>query len=316
MKYNDYLFKASFDPRDKSKNIREYQKEFLRRLQSMFKITGLENTKINIRNFNNYSFTQGMAGLILFNDDWYCLQGSGAGELDENFDFTRWVATSPWLKVSKEFEVGKDCFIIYNDSMKQGLLPIINKYCSMLVETELTMYMNVINSRNQNVLLGSDDSQVQSINQFFKDLESGKFGAIVDDVFVEGLKTIKAIPLRQSTSNEFMYLMELHTYFFNCLLNELGIDASRTLKREALASQEVGVNSQMLYPLVDDMLTQKQLYFDKFNEATGLNVKVELNSSWLVNHDENNNNINDELEKGGDEDESEENSEQETVSTS
>ena len=41
----------------------------------------------------------------------------------------------------------------------------------------------------------------------------------------------------------------------------------------------------------------------KFNEATGKNLTVDFGSSWLVNHDENKNLIND-LDEGGEEDDS------------
>ena len=52
------------------------------------------------------------------------------------------------------------------------------------------------------------------------------------------------------------------------------------MKRERLNTSEVEMNSEALYPLVDNMLYNRRLAVEEINEKFGTNISVEFNSSW------------------------------------
>ena len=52
------------------------------------------------------------------------------------------------------------------------------------------------------------------------------------------------------------------------------------MKREALNSAESALNDDILYPLIDEMLEQRQKGIEKINELYGTNISVELSSVW------------------------------------
>ena len=52
------------------------------------------------------------------------------------------------------------------------------------------------------------------------------------------------------------------------------------MKREALNSAESALNDDILYPLIDEMLEERQKDIEKVNELYGTNISVELSSVW------------------------------------
>ena len=52
------------------------------------------------------------------------------------------------------------------------------------------------------------------------------------------------------------------------------------MKREALNSAESALNDDILYPLIDEMLEERQKGIEKINELYGTNISVELSSVW------------------------------------
>ena len=55
------------------------------------------------------------------------------------------------------------------------------------------------------------------------------------------------------------------------------------MKREALGAGESGLNADILFPLVDDMLANRQECLDEVNKMFGTNITVEFNSTWVDN---------------------------------
>ena len=52
------------------------------------------------------------------------------------------------------------------------------------------------------------------------------------------------------------------------------------MKREALNSAESALNDDILYPLIDEMLEERQKGVEKINKLYGTNISVELSSVW------------------------------------
>ena len=64
------------------------------------------------------------------------------------------------------------------------------------------------------------------------------------------------------------------------------------MKRESINSGESQLNNDMLLPLIDDMLKQRQEGAEKVNDMFGTSITVELASSWEDNQEEIDNALN------------------------
>lgn len=161
--------------------------------------------------------------------------------------------------------------------MYVGLLPLYNRYCTMLVENDITMILATVNKRVQNLLSANDDNTVESAKNFLKKVYNGEIGVIAESKLFDSLK-VNASSVNSTVS--MTELFEFEQYVKASLYNEIGLSANYNMKRERLTSAEVETNTDNLYPLVDDMINQRRKAVEKINEMFGTNIEVEFNSSW------------------------------------
>lgn len=265
-----------YNPRDKGINVNNYIWYYLNKLQGAFK-WDLEGTQIYEKNLNLYLFTQGYAGIIEHNGTLKCLFGTLQGELDENYEYKYFRVVNPYTKkpLDKVYTVGEDVAIIYNDSLHIGVLPLLEKYARLLVENELSLYIAMINTRNQFLISAQDDVTLKSANNYLKNLEAGDLGAVGEAAFMDSLKTA---PLGEY--NNFTYILEAESYLTAALLHEIGINANKDQKRESLASEEVSVNNLSLLPQIYDWKRCREAGNEEVKRLFGKDLNPKLNSSW------------------------------------
>ena len=276
-KYNmglDYLTKYDF--KDKSKNLNDYITYMLNRSIVMFKYHNLPDTMPQ-REIELLLQCNGWGCVCEVDGNLYCLNG-GLGGVPNAYNMpTEIVISNPYLKYNKTLTIDKDCIIIPNDSMYSGLLPLYNRYCTMLVENDITMILATVNKRVQNLLSANDDNTVESAKNFLKKVFDGELGVIAESKLFDSLK-VNASSVNSTVS--MTELFEFEQYVKASLYNEIGLSANYNMKRERLTSAEVETNTDNLYPLVDDMINQRRKAVEKINEMFGTNIEIEFNSSW------------------------------------
>lgn len=276
-KYNmglDYVTKYDF--KNKSKNLNDYITYMLNRSIIMFKYHNLPETMPQ-REIELLLQTNGWGCVCEIDGNLYCLNG-GLGGVPNAYNMpTEIIISNPYLKFNKTLTIDKDCVVIPNDSMYVGLLPLYNRYCTMLVENDITMILATVNKRVQNLLSANDDNTVESAKEFLKKVYNGEIGVIAESKLFDSLK-VNASSVNSTVS--MTELFEFEQYVKASLYNEIGLSANYNMKRERLTSAEVETNTDNLYPLVDDMLNQRRKALEKINEMFGTNIEVEFNSSW------------------------------------
>lgn len=265
--------------KDKEQSTRSDIFYMLNRLMSMFKYEGLPET-IPKKFFDYYLFVNGHGFITDVKDDLYIFVGGLGGEPDPYYRPTIYTVANPALNLSKMYKIGEDGILMRNDTMMYGLLPLLSKYCSLLAENLVTMRTADIMLRVIALLSAPDDATKKSCDIFLADIEAGKLGSIAENRFLDGIK------MQSPPSNNGSYLtqfIELHQYLKGSLYNELGLNANFNMKREALGAGESGLNADILFPLVDDMLANRQECLDEVNKMFGTNITVEFNSTWVNN---------------------------------
>lgn len=295
-----------FDFKDKKENVEQHMLYMLARTQSMFKWSGLPDT-IPCYMLEEYLQINGFCAVTQVDGELYAFCGGLGGEQDAYYQPTICTVANPYLQFNAELKIGTDCVLIRNDCFMIGLTPMFNKYASQLTENELSMYMATVNTRIQSAISAADDSTKESAEHFLDDLVKGKLGVIADNAFLDSLKTL---PLSTSANTNVLGdLIEQEQYLKASWYNELGLNANYNMKREALNSAESSINDDILFPLVDEMLKQRQVAAELINEKYGTDISVELSSSWDDNKQEEEAEL-ESLEESGDAGETEEDGEE------
>ena len=144
-------------------------------------------------------------------------------------------------------------------------------------ETEISMRLATINERIAFLMSASDDNTIDSAKKFLLDIEAGKQGVISDSKVFE---SFKANPLSKGNNSGITDLIELEQYLKGSMFNEIGLNANYNMKRERLSESEVEMNGDNLYPLVDDMLSNRRSAIERINTMFETDIQVEFNSSW------------------------------------
>lgn len=280
-KYRQYIEEQGiFDFRDKARNINLHIFYMLMRTQKMFKWSGLPDT-IPERMLEQYIQINGFTGIGKVDDSLYAFYGGLGGEPDEYYQPTIFTVSNPYLRYNENLKIDIDCALILNDTFYMGLIPLFNRYASMLAENELSMHMAGINTRVQTILAAGDDATKEACQKFIDDLEKGKLSAIADNAFIEALKTL---PMTTSAQTNILGdLIENEQYIKASWYNEVGLNANYNMKREALNTAETTVNNDILFPLVEEMLEERKKGAERVNKMFGTDISVELASSWKDN---------------------------------
>ena len=265
--------------KDKKLSANAYINYMAIRLQKMFKYTNLPET-IPREMLEYYLMINGTCFISEYDGNLYAFTGSFGGEPDAYYRPTRYVVANPALKMSKDFDIKSDGVLIRNDSIWQGLYPLMARYASLMAENILTLRSADVMLRVIAMLTAPDDKTRAAAEAYLKKLEDGEFGVIAENRFFEGIK------MQSPPSNNGSYLtqfIELHQYLKGSFYNEIGLNANFNMKREALGDGESSLNEDSLLPLCDEMLRCRQEDIKKVNEMFGTNITIEFDSSWAQN---------------------------------
>ena len=277
--------------KDKSKSSASLINYMLARLQKMFKYSGLPSS-IPREYLENYLLVNGSC--IIARDkrhpsdqSIYAFVGAAGGEPDIYYRPTKYMVANPSLNFSAEYYISKtdpnhepDAVLIRNDTMWQGLYPMMARYASLISENLLTIRTADIMLRILSLITAPDDSSRLAANQFLKDMEDGNLASIAENRFLDGIR------MQNPPSNNGSYLtqfIELHQYLVGSFYNEVGLNANYNMKREALSESETGLNDDSLMPLCEDMLRCRREDLASVNQLFGTSIEVDFDSSWLEN---------------------------------
>lgn len=285
------IFDGDFD---KPKMLNSYIRYYLARLQSMFKYDGLPET-IPAKWLENILLTKGHAAIIKVNDKLVAVRAGVGGSPNAYYIPAEVIVNNPYLpnEVNHSYihddnllfiRDGLDtkdtnCVLVLNDTYSQGVIPLLVKYCSQMVENDISMYLADIQARAILNITAYDDTTRVSGELYLKRIKEGKLGVMANNVFLRDLD-VKEFKEAASILTD---LIEYHQYIKASLFNELGLNSNYNMKRESINSNESQLNDDMLHPLIDNMLAERREGVEKINALFGTNITVEFAGAWLSN---------------------------------
>ena len=268
-------FSSDYDYTDKKTNTINQLAYLFNRTSTMFEYENLPST-IPYKEMELLIQSNGFGVFTKISEDYYIVNAGLGGVGDVYNRPTQAVVSIPYLKYNATLEIGSECVVVPNDTTKTGLKPLFDKYVNLLTENNISMLLTVVNTRLQTIISANDDRTVESAKQYLKDIFNGKMGVIAEQKLFDSLKVNNA----NTKNNNISDLIELEQYIKASLYNEIGLSANYNMKKERLINAEVEQNTDILYPLIDDMMECRQQAINEINELYGLDIKIKFSSSW------------------------------------
>ena len=272
---------------NKDELINSYIQYMLARTQTMFEYENLPET-IPVRDLE--LILQTCRFVIITKDKKtdkpFAFYGGLGGVPNAYYQPTVAVVSNPALRFFdtlriEDYDNKGDAVVIWNDTLHIGLLPMFDKYASLLAEVDLTLRVMSVNARIPALLKANNDTTKASMEKVLEDIESGKLAVIGEELdFGQDKSNLLETFNGGSNASRVKDFIELKQYLIGSWNNDIGLNANYNMKRESLSSSEVDLNEDALLPFIDNMLKSRQLGWDLYNKLFNANVKVKLSKTW------------------------------------
>ena len=273
---------------DKHKLLKQFKNNQLNKSLTMFEWSNLPET-IPAVELEKMLQINGYAVIAEYQGNLYAFQAGFSGQ-DPYNQPTKAIVNNPALKNNTTYTIGEDCIVIKNDDMKQGLNGIYDYYGQRLIENQITMLMTDYNLRMPFTISSSDDQTTQSAKMYLKKIIDGSLGVIGEQKL---FKALSVTPTNSKQTATFADLYGYQQFIIAQLNNTIGLATNNNMKRERLTTNEIEVNKNASYPLVDNMLKNRQQAVDAINEMFNTDISVEYSSIWRGINDNSDNSISD-----------------------
>lgn len=266
---------------NKKEQLSKFRADMLNKSLTMFEWENLPDSLPAVE-LEKQLQTNGYTIIAKVNDAVYAFQGGFSGQDPYNRPTTT-IVNNPSLRNNDTFTIDKDCIVIKNDDMQQGLIHIFNKYGSLLIENQITMLMTDYNYRMPFTISTQDDSTTQSAQEYLQQIIDGSLGVIGEARLFDSLKVT---PTSNKGVNAFADLYGYQQFIEAELNNIIGLATNNNMKRERLTTNEIEVNKNASYPLIDNMFRNRKNAAEKINEMFGLDIDVKFSSIWNSGDDD------------------------------
>ena len=278
---------------DKKKSVMKYVFTMFNRTNQMFEWTGLPET-IPAEIMELYLQLNGQCAITEVGGKLFAIPGGLGGPPDPYFRPTVYIAAIPGLRdgdhsFSRSMKIvnhldpfasiethGK-CVLVKNDTLMEGMLYMYARYATQLTENDVSIRSAQINARAHVNIVAENDKDAASAKAYVAGLEAGKIEVIMGRALMDSIKTAN---LSMNSANVIIQLIELQQYLKASWYNEIGLNANFNMKREYQSEEELQANTDVLLPLVDNMLECRQRAADSVNSTYGTKISVKKNSSW------------------------------------
>ena len=278
---------------DKHKSIMKYVFTMFNRTNQMFEWTGLPDT-IPAEILELYLQLNGQCAITEVGGNLFALPGGLGGPPDPYFRPTVYIAAIPGLRdgdhsFSKSMKIANhldpfapvetsgECVLVKNDTLMEGMLYMYARYATQLTENDISIRSAQINARAHVNIVAENDRDAASAKGYIAALEAGKLEVITGRALMD---SIKVANISMNSANVIIQLIELQQYLKASWYNEIGLNANFNMKREYQSEEELQANTDVLLPLVDNMLECRQRAADSVNSTYGTSISVKKNSSW------------------------------------
>lgn len=268
---NDCFYKCT----DTTLNYFSYRDELLNKAMSIFEFENLPET-IDSDSLNFFRLINGHVGFFMLNNNLYCSWGTLGGELNINREWSKYIITNPALQKSYEFNIDKDCIVMYNSpiqkfTLRSNFYDILRRTAGILSDNLSSINCMQINSRVQSIVSVDNSNLASSAEIALKDKYNGKPYRVLTNNLAN---TIKVDDTAHNSITDIKDLINLNNYMYAQFLHTIGISSLEVQKPEHILSAESTDDYEECQINLDIMLKSIQSAIDKINKKWGFDIKV------------------------------------------
>ncbi len=286
VKMNKYL-KTMYDVSDVRRGYDYWYFKLLDLLINMFEYRNLP-AGISKRDLELNLLITGHATIIAKKDGTLFTPLTSLYGYDEYYQPTKAVFANPVVITSKEYTIGEDCTVVYNNSLQDsifyvkadsGLNTFIQRYARQLADIESTINIYSVNSRLESIPVSNDNAVMESLKSFFKNLTIGKRAIVSDSSIIENFRNvdINRTGIKDGINDWLIARDKVLEQFYR----DLGIRMTNQ-KKAQVNTDEVESNDQLLLISSDDMLKARKKGYDDANNMFGTSIEVRLNPLYDI----------------------------------
>lgn len=171
-----------------------------------------------------------------------------------------------------------DCVLVENTSMRNSILPLIQRYAVLLAHSDVSIRDALINIRYNDVIPAADDSEAESVKKWHDKVINGEFSPIPDSSF---LQRAPIIPLNITGKGQIaLDTIQAKEELLRAFFQEIGLRMVKD-KRSNMIEDEVSASDMLLMFNISDMLKQREAAAGYINEIfPDLNISVRLSPEF------------------------------------
>lgn len=286
VKMNKYL-KTMYDVSDVRRGYDYWYFKLLDLIMNMFEYRNLP-AGISKRDLELNLLITGHATIIAKKDGTMFTPLTSLYGYDEYYQPTKAVFANPVVITSKEYTIGEDCTVVYNNSLQDsifyvkadsGLNTFIQRYARQLADIESTINIYAVNSRLESIPVSNDNAVMESLKNFFRNLSLGKRAIVSDSSIIENFRNvdINRTGIKDGVNDWLIARDKILEQFYR----DLGIRMTNQ-KKAQVNTDEVESNDQLLLISSDDMLKARKKGYEETNNMFGTNIEVRLNPLYDI----------------------------------
>lgn len=217
-------------------------------------------------------------------EEWYTFYGGLGGKPNPYYLPTIAVVANPALRYTENLKIDENCVVMRNDNYYLGIVPVISKYASLIIEGEITLKYALLNARIPSVFQADNDTAYETAKEIFEGIYNGDtYNFIMKTKSLETFEGTKQLNFSNNENKRIIEIIEAIQYNKGSEYNELGLNAAFNMKREAINEAEASLNDDILMPYCETMLLSRREALKKLNEMYGLEIEVDFSSAWKRN---------------------------------
>lgn len=269
-------------------NFNSFYFELLDKALSLFEWKNLpENIDSDMLEF--FLLTRGHIAFFKIGNVLHATFGTPSDTLDENYTFTKYLITNPYITDGKTFNltVGSECIVVYNTpadkiSITKSIFNrTLRRTAGILADNISSLNCLQINSRVQTMVTADNSTIAKSAETVLKEMYDGKPYKVITNTLANNINIENK---NNTNSNTFSELINLNNYMYAQYLHSIGIKSNESSKKERLITAEIDENDTECRINLNQMITSREKAVEKINALFGTNIKVKLNEI-LINGD-------------------------------
>ena len=272
-------------------NFNSFYFELLDKALSLFEWKNLpENIDGDMIEF--FLLTRGHIAFFKSEEKIHATFGTPSDTLDENYTFTKYLITNPYIANGKTFNltVGSECIVVYNTpadkiSITKSIFNrSLRRTAGILADNMSSLNCLQINSRVQTMVTADNSNIAKSAESVLKEMYEGKPYKVITNNLANNI-TIEN--KNNTNSNTFSELINLNNYMYAQYLHSIGIKSNESSKKERLITAEIDDNDTECQINLNQMITSREKAVEKINRLFGTEIEVKVNDILTKGDNEN-----------------------------